>query len=166
MSAGPDTAPDRDVTLNAVSRGKAVPIKEIYDELQVWKFSLTRLATLGVTPPDASVQIKALCKTVEKIVQEKEEVKHRYFGVLVQKNLNSGSVSQAQVDELWRYLSAESREFAESVDKTADSEESKKAKKAEAAALAAALAAKSGGGKGGPKGGKPDTKGGKGDPQG
>ena len=49
VSAGPGTGSDRDVTLSAVSKGKAVPIKEIYDELQEWKFSLTRLATLGLS---------------------------------------------------------------------------------------------------------------------
>ena len=61
VSAGPGTGPDREVTLAAVSKGKPVPLKSIYDELQEWKFALTRLATLGVAPPDPSVQVKALC---------------------------------------------------------------------------------------------------------
>ena len=94
------------------------------------------------------------------IVSEEEEVKHRYFGFMVHKNLSSGSVSQAQVDELWRYLSAESREFAESVEKLNDAKETKEAKEAR---VAAALAAK--GAKGDPKGGRPDPKA-KGDPKG
>ena len=125
-----------------------------------------------MAPPDPSVQVKALCKTVEKMISDKEEVKYRYYGFMVGKNLSSGAVSQAQVDELWRYLSAESREFAVTQDKPDESDDTKKVKNANVreivstieAKVAAALVAK--GGKGDPKGGKGDPQAGKGGPTG
>ena len=66
VSAGPGTGPDCDFTLNAVSKGKAVPATAIYDELQEWKFSLTRLTTLNVAPPDPRMQVKAPQKSFQK----------------------------------------------------------------------------------------------------
>ena len=89
------------------------------------------------------------------MVDDKEDVTHRYYGFMVQNNLTSGSVSQAQVDELWRYLSAESREFSATSKKDEDD-----AKKAQAAQAAAAFAAKNNGGKGDPNKNKGDPKGG------
>ena len=94
------------------------------------------------------------------MISDKEEVKYRYYGFMVGKSLSSGAVSQAQVDELWRYLSAESREFAVTQDKPDESNDTKQLKnasvreavKAYEAKLTALLVGK--GGKGDPKGGK------------
>ena len=52
VDAGPGTGADKDHTLGEVSRGRAVPVGEVYDELQKWKFACTRLATLAVHEPD------------------------------------------------------------------------------------------------------------------
>ena len=38
---------------------------------------------------------------------------HRYYDFLVQSGISGSHVTQGQVDTLWRYLSAEAREFAD-----------------------------------------------------
>ena len=97
------------------------------------------------------------------MIEEHKKVEFRHHAFCVKNNLSGGIPTQAQVDELWRYLSSEAREFAASTNKPED-EELQKTK--EAKIVQAAIAAKGLGGKGDPKGGKPDTKGGKGDPKG
>ena len=42
VTAGPGTAADRNATLQAVSKGKSVPTRECYNELEDWKFASTR----------------------------------------------------------------------------------------------------------------------------
>eukprot|EP00959_Pyramimonas_sp_CCMP1952_P051978 1086570-Pyramimonas_sp.AAC.1 len=46
--------------LDSVSRGREVGFRQCYHELQAWKLAATRLATLRVAAPDASVQLTAL----------------------------------------------------------------------------------------------------------
>ena len=171
VDAGPGTGTDKDHTLGEVSRGKAVPVGEVYDELQKWKFACTRLATLGVHAPDPSVQLKTLKMIASRMVDVDQEVKFRYHGYLVARGLSGGVATQGQVDELWRYLSSESREFIGS--KRQD--ESIEARMlAEAKALFAKGDPKGGKGdptrttapKGDPTGARGDPKGGKGDPKG
>ncbi|CAK0858473.1 unnamed protein product [Prorocentrum cordatum] len=155
VSAGPGTGADRDHALEQVSKGRHVDVKSTYDELQRWKFSANRLATLGVAAPDPSKQLSSLKAIAHKMLESNEEVKHRYFGFLVTRGLSGGVANQAQVDELWRYLSAEAREFADAAPQKDDP----------AAKLAIERRLK-GEPKGHPKGGKGDPKGGKGDTKG
>ncbi|CAK0867649.1 unnamed protein product [Prorocentrum cordatum] len=155
VSAGPGTGADRDHTLEQVSKGRHVDVKSTYDELQRWKFSANRLATLGVAAPDPSKQLSSLKAIAHRMLESNEEVKHRCFGFLVTRGLSGGVANQAQVDELWRYLSAEAREFADAAPQKDDP----------AAKLAIERRLK-GEPKGHPKGGKGDPKGGKGDTKG
>ncbi|CAK0837207.1 unnamed protein product [Prorocentrum cordatum] len=155
VSAGPGTGADRGHALEQVSKGRHVDVKSTYDELQRWKFSANRLATLGVAAPDPSKQLSSLKAIAHKMLESNEEVKHRYFGFLVTRGLSGGVANQAQVDELWRYLSAEAREFADAAPQKDDP----------AAKLAIERRLK-GGPNGHPKGGKGDPKGGKGDTKG
>ncbi|CAK0840871.1 unnamed protein product [Prorocentrum cordatum] len=83
----------QDHALQQVSKGRHVDVTATYDELQRWKFSANRLATIGVAAPDPSVQLSPLKAIAHKMLESNE----------------------AQVDELWRYLSAEAREFADAV---------------------------------------------------
>ncbi|CAK0788136.1 unnamed protein product, partial [Prorocentrum cordatum] len=112
VEAGPGTSADKDYTLDAVSKGRAVEKQNTCEELQRWMLNVTRLASLGVNAPDPSVQLTTLKTIVAKMVESDQEVKHRYYGFLVFHGLSGGVCTQAQVDELWRYLSAEAREFA------------------------------------------------------
>ncbi|CAK0910095.1 unnamed protein product, partial [Prorocentrum cordatum] len=115
VSAGPGTGPDKDRTLQQVSKGRHVDVKAI----------------------------------AHKMLESNEEVRHRYFGFLVTRGLSGGVANRAQVGELWRYLSAEAREFADAVPQKDDP----------AARLAMERHTR-GDPKGNPKGGKGDPKGG------
>ncbi|CAK0886282.1 unnamed protein product [Prorocentrum cordatum] len=159
VDAGPRTGTDKDYTLNAVNTAKEVDTRLVYEELQKWKFAATRLARMGVTPPDPSRQLASLKKIVNWMLEKDQEVKHWYFAFIVSRNMTGGLISQAQVDELWRYLPAEAREFAGAGPDKEKLDPAAKAARAEAARLARAS-------KGDPKGGKGDPKGGKGDPKG
>ena len=162
VSAGPGTRTDRHTTLEAVAKGKSVPTSKCYNELQDWKFASTRLVTMGVCHPDPSQQLEAIEKIAAKMVEENKKVEFRYHAFCVKNGLSGGIPTQAQVDELWRYLSSEAREFAASPDKPEDPDlaNAKEAKIVQAALAAAAKASANGD----PKGGK-DPKG-KGDPKG
>ncbi|CAK0789030.1 unnamed protein product, partial [Prorocentrum cordatum] len=96
VSAGPGTGPDKDHTLQQVSKGRHVDVKATCDELQRWKFSTDRLATLGVAAPDPSVQLSSLKAIAHKMLESNEEVKHRYFGFLVTRGFSGGVANQAQ----------------------------------------------------------------------
>ena len=102
---------------------------------------------MGMSPPDPSQQMMAIEKVAAKMLEENEKVKFRYHAFCVKNGLSGGIATQAQVDELWRYLNAEAREFNEIPGKAEVD--------AKAAARLAAL-------KGDPKGkGKKGDKGGK-----
>ena len=138
-------------------------VKACWKELNEWKFAFNRLTILGVQPPDPSVQLTAIKKISDNLIKVDAEVTHKYYTFLVTQGISGSTVTQPQVDTLWRYLSAESREFADA-EPTPKDEEKAKAKllktqqQEQQAAVAAALAAKAKG-----KGGK-DDKGGKGKP--
>ena len=150
---------------------QAVPVGEVHYELQKWKFACTRLATLNVHAPDPSVQLRTLKTIASRMVEVDQEVKFRYHGYLVARGLSGGVATQGQVDELWRYLSSESREFIGSK-KQDESIEAKML--AEAKALFAKGNPKGGKGdptrttapKGDQTGARGDPKGGKGNPKG
>ena len=117
---------------------------------------------MGVCHPDPSQQLEAIEKIAAKMVEENKKVEFRYHAFCVKNGLSGGIPTQAQLDELWRYLSSEAREFAASPDKPEEPDlvKAKEAKLVQAALAAAAKAAA----KGDPKGGK-DPKA-KGDPKG
>ena len=73
VSAGPGTRTDRHNTLEAVAKGKSVPTRSCYSELQDWKFASTRLVTMGVCHPDPSQQLEAIEKVAAKMIEEHEK---------------------------------------------------------------------------------------------
>ena len=110
VDAGPGTQQDRRSTLKSVvERGPAVPIGAVLDRLNRWRFDMTRLAALGVAAPDPSDQLDVLPHFVAKLSESGREFEYRLNAYKMNNNLK-GAVTQAQVDELWRYLVAESRE--------------------------------------------------------
>ena len=85
-------------------------VQNIYETLRTWRFDMMRLATLGVAPPDPSVQRNVLIHFVAKLSESNREFDDRLNAYRMNRNLQ-GAVTQPQVDELWRYLVAEAREF-------------------------------------------------------
>ena len=70
---------------------------------------MARLVSLGVSLPDPSVQRNVRTHFVGKLSDSDHEFQYRLNAYKMTKNLQGG-VTQAQVDELWRYLVAEARE--------------------------------------------------------
>ncbi|CAK0841897.1 unnamed protein product, partial [Prorocentrum cordatum] len=107
VEAGPGTLKDREATLKAVERrGQQASnqVADVYESLQRWKFDLTRLQRLGMAAPDPTVQLSTLRGMVRRMSETDGsfEMQHGLSG--------TSCCSQAQVDEFWRYLSAEARE--------------------------------------------------------
>ena len=76
VDAGPGTGTDKSLTLRTVSTARAVEPHQVCEELQRWKFAATRLARLGVAPPDPILQLDALKTIIAKMLDENQEVKH------------------------------------------------------------------------------------------
>ena len=104
---------DKDVVLEKVSKGSTSSVKECWKELNDWMFAYTRLITLGVQPPDPSVQLRAVTKIASKLIEHSKEIEHRYYTFLVNAGISGGNVTQSQIDTLWKYLSAEALEYAD-----------------------------------------------------
>ena len=78
VDAGPGTKEDRTRTLQSVgSKGPHVPPHAVYDRLQQWMFDMNRLHSLGVVPPDPSVQIGVLTHYVSKLAEANPEFCYR-----------------------------------------------------------------------------------------
>ena len=70
IDAGPGTESDRSCTLKSVVQlGPQAPVAAIYDRLRTWRFNMARLSSLGVMPPDPSVQRNALVHIVGKLAE-------------------------------------------------------------------------------------------------
>ena len=110
VEAGPGTAKDRDATLKAVSQAGVSAMRDVYDNLQKWKFDLTRLMRLGMAPPDPTVQAETLRRMVQRMAENDTAFQYRLHAFQMQNGM-FGMLTQTQVDEFWRYLSSEAREF-------------------------------------------------------
>ena len=111
VDAGPGTKEDRTRTLQSVgSKGPQVLPHAVYDRLQQWKFDMDRLHSLGVVPPDPSVQTGVLAHFVGKLAEANPEFCYRLNAYSMPKDLH-GAVTQTVVEDLWKYLASESREF-------------------------------------------------------
>ncbi|CAK0790908.1 unnamed protein product, partial [Prorocentrum cordatum] len=104
--AGPRTLKDKTDVLEAVERrGKGpVDVKHVHSCLQRWQFDLLRLQRLQMQPPDPVVQLATLRTMVGRMIEQSHTFEHGLSG--------ASTASQRQVDEYWRYLSAESREIS------------------------------------------------------
>ena len=71
---------------------------------------MARLQKLGVATPDPSVQRNVLTHYVFKLAEANKEFEYRLNAYTMNRHL-TGAVTQEQVDELWRYLVSEAREF-------------------------------------------------------
>ncbi|CAK0845573.1 unnamed protein product [Prorocentrum cordatum] len=150
VEAGPGTLRDRKLVLREVERrdNKAAALAFCYQELNSWKFSLTRLQRLGMAARDPVTQLATLRGIVKGMAEADANFQYRMFAWEMQHGISGAShCSQQQVDEFWRHLAAEARELC-------DAPQGKGVK-----ALAAAWEAKDA--KGGGKQGRPDAKGGK-----
>ena len=117
VDAGPGTESDRANTLNSVvSKGQPVAVSSIYEKLHRWRFDMARLHKLGVVTPDPTVQRNVLTHYVSKLAEANKEFEYRLNAYKMNRHL-TGAVTQEQVDELWRYLVSEAREFHSSTAK-------------------------------------------------
>ena len=158
IEAGPGTLRDREQTLKAVNTVQHSAVADVYDHLQKWKFDLTRLMRLGMAPPDPTVQAQPLRSMVAKMAEADAAFQYRLHAFQMQHGM-FGLLTQAQVDEFWRYLSAEAREAhgqdgGKASAKAARRQAAKEAKVAEANVAGAQPPASPDGGKGGGKGGQ------------
>ena len=111
IDAGPGTAKDRTNTLNRVgSKGPAVPVHQIYVRLQRWRFEMVRPTSLGVVPPDPTVQMNLRTPFVQTLADEHVNIKYRANAFLMAKN-RCEAVTQEQVADRWAYIVAEARAF-------------------------------------------------------
>ncbi|CAK0814311.1 unnamed protein product, partial [Prorocentrum cordatum] len=150
VEAGPGTLRDRKLAPREVGRrdNKAAALALCYQELNSWKFSLTRLQRLGTAAPGPVTQLATLRGIVKGMAEAGANFQCRMFAWEMQHGISGASQgSQQQMEEFWRYLAAEVRELC-------DAPQGKGVK-----ALAATREAKEA--KGGGKQGKPDAKGGK-----
>ena len=106
VETGPGTAKDREAVHKAVSQKGSCAIKEVYDSDQSWKFDLTRLMRLGMAPPDPTLQADTLRRMVQKMAGSDSAFQYRLHALQMNKGLFC-MITQAQVDEFWRYLSSE-----------------------------------------------------------
>ena len=81
VEAGPGTHTDKDVVLAKVSKGVTASVKTCWKELNDWKFAFNRLTILGVQPPDPSVQLTAIKKISNNLIQTDAEVTHMYYSL-------------------------------------------------------------------------------------
>ena len=102
VEAGPGTMHDKDVVLEKVSKGTTASVTGCWKELNDWQFAYNRLIELGVSPPDASVQLRAINKISSKLVEHNKEIEHRYYSFLVSAGISGGLVTQSQIDTLWK----------------------------------------------------------------
>ncbi|CAK0841691.1 unnamed protein product, partial [Prorocentrum cordatum] len=117
VAAGPGTLKDKTEVLASVERRglPAVELKSVHDQLQKWHFNLVRLQRLSMQPPDPTVQIGVLRNMVGRMIEHDASFQHRIFAWEMQHGISGASqCTQGQVDEYWRYLSAESREISDS----------------------------------------------------
>ncbi|CAK0805588.1 unnamed protein product, partial [Prorocentrum cordatum] len=113
VEAGPGTLQDQKLTLKAVELREhqhgGPQVQDVFDSLQRWKFDLTRLQRLGMAAPDPTVQADTLRQMVQRMAAADSAFQYRLHAFQMNHGL-FGMLSQAQVDEFWRYLSAEARE--------------------------------------------------------
>ena len=109
VDAGPGTRRDRDQVHKAVSSAGASEVRETYAALQKWKFDLTRLLRLGMQPPDPTLQAETLRTMVKKMSEKDQAFQYRMHAYQMSSGM-FGMVTQVQVDEFWKFLSAEARE--------------------------------------------------------
>ena len=74
------------------------------------------VAEAGVTTPDPTVQRNVLTHYVSKLAESNRDFDYRLSAYKMTRHL-TGAVTQPQVDELWRYLVSEAREFHSTVTK-------------------------------------------------
>ena len=157
IEAGPGTLKDRESTLEAVNHPAQTPVAGVYEQLQRWKFDLTRLMRLGMAPPDPTMQANTLKRMVAKMAEQDTAFQYRLHAFQMQHGM-FGLLTQGQVDEFWRYLSAEAREAQGQEGGKAAAKAARKQAAKEAAAAAAGV--QPGAGQDGNKGGKGGGKGG------
>ncbi|CAK0822789.1 unnamed protein product, partial [Prorocentrum cordatum] len=148
VEAGPGTLRDRTPVLREVERrdNKAAALALCYQELNSWKFSLTRLQRMAA--PDPVTQLATLRGIATGMAEADANFRYRMFAWEMQRGISGASqCSQQQVEEFWRHLAAEARELC-------DAPQGKGVM-----ALAATWETKEA--KGGGKQGKPDATGGK-----
>jgi hypothetical protein len=71
VDAGPGTQSDREHMHRAVTNVASGDIKDVYAQLQQWRFDLDRLVRLGMQPPDPTLQHRTL-KSMEARMASKD----------------------------------------------------------------------------------------------
>ena len=82
---------------SAGTKGPKIPAQALHDWRHAWQFEMQRIHTLGVMPPDPSVQVHVLTHYVANLCESDREFEYRLNAYKMARNLN-GAVTQDLVN--------------------------------------------------------------------
>ena len=99
VDAGPGTQSDREQMHRSVTTAVSGDVKDVYANLQKWKYDLNRLVRLGMQPPDPTLQHRTLKSMVAQMAHRDSSFQYRLNAYQMNAGM-FGMVTQQQVDDL------------------------------------------------------------------